>query len=91
MRGDAMPHVIVKLAAGWADDKNQELARRITQDVMDVLDHDADAVSVAMEDVPAENWMADVYEPEIVGRQATLIKQPGYGPLADGATPSGTE
>jgi 4-oxalocrotonate tautomerase len=86
-----MPHVIVKLAAGWSDDRKQELAQRITRDVIDVLDHDADAVSVAMEDVPAEDWMATVYEPEIVGRRSTLIKRPGYGSLADGNAPSGTE
>lgn len=91
MRGDAMPHVIVKLAAGWTDAKKQELSRRIVQDVMDVLDHDADAVSVAMEDVPAEDWMATVYEPAIVGQQSTLIKRPGYGSIAGGNAPSGAE
>jgi 4-oxalocrotonate tautomerase len=54
---EAMPHLIVKLAAGRGDAVKQELADRLTTAVMDVLGLDADAVSVAMEEVPMKDWM----------------------------------
>lgn len=42
-----------------------ELANRLTAAVMDVLALDANAISVAVEDVPAQRWMQQVYVPDI--------------------------
>ena len=77
-----MPHIIAKLAAGRSDRIKQELAERLTLAMTDVLGLDADAISIAMEDVPSQEWMERVYRPDIEGASAPLLKRPGYGPLA---------
>ena len=76
-----MPHVIVKMYAGRADAEKQDLANRITAVVKAALGHDDDAVSVAIEEVKPENWMSEVYAPDIEGKVHQLFKRPGYGPL----------
>ena len=50
-----MPHVIVKLWPGKTGQQKQELAERITKDVMDVLDYGEESVSVAMEQVEPQD------------------------------------
>ena len=75
-----MPHVIVKLWPGKSEQQKQELAARITKAVMDTLHYGADSVSVGFEEIPAKDWMAEVYEPDIRGKPDTIYKKPGYGP-----------
>jgi len=77
-----MPHLMVKLAKGRSDTVKRELAGRLTATMMDVLGHGADAISVAMEEVPMEEWMEQVYGPDIEAEAGRLLKRPGYGPLA---------
>uniref|UniRef100_UPI001ABBB349 hypothetical protein n=1 Tax=Burkholderia anthina TaxID=179879 RepID=UPI001ABBB349 len=48
----------------------------------DVLAIDANAVSVAVEDMLAEDWTQQVYVSGIDGAAHLLHKRPGYGPLA---------
>ena len=40
------------------------------------------AARLAIREVPANDWMAAVYEPEIVAHEDLLFERPGYGPLA---------
>lgn len=74
-----MPHVIVKLWPGKSDDQKRRLTESITNGVMEMLGYGEDAVSVAFEEVAPDDWMAKVYEPDIIGKWANLTKQPGYG------------
>lgn len=74
-----MPHVIVKLVPGKTDAQKQRLSDAITRGVTELLDYDADAVSVAFEEVAPEAWDAAVYRPDILDRWSSLTKQPGYG------------
>ncbi|MEA1086077.1 tautomerase family protein [Sphingomonas sp. CD22] len=74
-----MPHVIVKLWPGKSDDQKQRLTEAITRGVTDVLEYDADAVSVAFEEVAPAEWTPCVYEPDILAKWPSLTKQPGYG------------
>ena len=46
----------------------------------DILSYGDDAVSVAFEEVAANDWTEQVYNPDILGRWSDLAKQPGYGP-----------
>ena len=80
-----MPHVLVKVAAGHPFAARDALAGRIVYAVIDTLGSTADEVSVAIQGVPAGDWMAVVYEPEIAAQADLLVKRPGYGSLA---TPS---
>lgn len=76
-----MPHVIVKLWPGKTEQQKHQLAERITQAVTDTLHYGEESVSVAFEEVPAEVWTEQVYQPDIAGRWDQVYKKPGYGPL----------
>jgi 4-oxalocrotonate tautomerase len=76
--GDAMPHVIVKLWPGKSEQQKRRLAKAITDDVMKVLRYGEESVSVASEEVDANDWCQKVYEPDIVRTADTLYKKPGY-------------
>src|SRR3954463_13002018 len=54
--GDAMPHVIVKLWPGKSEQQKRRLAQAITDDVMKVLHYGDESVSVAFEEVDANDW-----------------------------------
>jgi 4-oxalocrotonate tautomerase len=73
-----MPHVIVKLWPGKTEKQKEQLAERISQAVMDVLNYGEESVSVAMEEVKAGDWAKQVYQPEIKGKWDKLYKKPGY-------------
>jgi 4-oxalocrotonate tautomerase len=73
-----MPHVIVKLWPGKSAQQKRRLAQAITDDVMKVLRYGEESVSVAFEEVDADEWEEKVYEPDIVRKSDTLYKKPGY-------------
>ena len=76
-----MPHVVVKLWPGKSDQQKKKLAREITQAVMEVLHYGEDAVSVGFEEVAAKDWTECVYKPDILAKQETIFKKPGYSPI----------
>jgi 4-oxalocrotonate tautomerase len=61
-----MPHVILKMVEGRTEEQKKALAE--------------DLVSVAIEDVREEEWMAEVFVPDIQQRPGTIYRMPGYGP-----------
>jgi 4-oxalocrotonate tautomerase len=73
-----MPHVIVKLWPGKSEKQKTKLAEEITKSVMEVLNYGEESVSVAMEEVPANDWAEQVYQPDIVNNSKKLYKKPGY-------------
>jgi len=73
-----MPHVVVKLWPGRSEEQKTRLAKRIADDVMSVLDCGEESVSVAMEEVKPEDWLKEVFEPEIKRRWSHLYKTPDY-------------
>lgn len=76
-----MPHIIVKLWPGKSGQQKQKLADEITRSVTGVLGYGEESVSVGFEEVTSSDWMAQVYQPDVLGKQGTLLKKPGYGPL----------
>ena len=76
-----MPHVIVKLWPGKSERQKQDLADKITRAVMDTLHYGEESVSVGFEEVAANAWMAEVYEPDIQAKPQTIYKKPGYATL----------
>jgi 4-oxalocrotonate tautomerase len=76
-----MPHVIVKLASGRSEEMKQHLSEAITKSVIDVLHIREESLSVAIEDIQAEDWTEKVYKPDIQGKWKTLSKKPGYDPF----------
>ena len=75
-----MPHVIVKLWPGKSEKQKARLAERITEAVTDVLGYGEESVSVAMEEVKAQDWAEKVYKPDIVNKPDQIYKKPGYDP-----------
>lgn len=73
-----MPHVIVKLWPGKSDRQKRELAEAITASVMSLLHYGRGAVSVGFEEVQPDDWKAQVYQPDILGKPETIFKKPGY-------------
>jgi len=73
-----MPHVIVKLWPGKTEQQKKQLAKRITKDVMEVLNYGDESVSVAFEEVSSKDWKKKVYEPDILEQPQKLYKKPGY-------------
>jgi 4-oxalocrotonate tautomerase len=73
-----MPHVIVKMMSGRSEAQKNDLANKLARVVMETLGSESQSISVAIEDVPAGRWEADVFEPEIKGKKQTLYKKPGY-------------
>ena len=73
-----MPHVIVKLWPGKSEQQKRRLAQAITDDVTKVLHYGEESVSVAFEEIDADDWATKVYQPDIVQKAATLYKKPGY-------------
>ena len=73
-----MPHIIVKLWPGHSEQEKQQLADAITQAAMRILHTTKNSLSVAIEEVAPGDWMADVYEPDILAKPEASYKQPGY-------------
>ncbi|WP_026792831.1 tautomerase family protein [Pleomorphomonas oryzae] len=75
-----MPHVVIKMIEGRGEEQKQRLADLVTKAIMDGAGCKESSVSVAIEDVPAADWTAAVYRPEIEPQLDKLYKKPGYKP-----------
>lgn len=76
-----MPHVIVKLYAGRSEQQKTKIAEEVTKAIMATANCAEDAVSVSIEDIEPNDWVEQVYKPDIIGRPEALYKKPGYDPL----------
>lgn len=75
-----MPHVIVKLPSGRSEQQKAKIAEEVTKAIMASANCAEQSVSVSIEDVEANDWLEQVYQPDIIGRPDTLYKKPGYDP-----------
>ncbi|CAM3834744.1 4-oxalocrotonate tautomerase [Rouxiella silvae] len=75
-----MPHVIVKIV-GQSEESKQRISEKLTQTLTDTLSIDEQFVSISIEDIVKENWVEDVYKPDILEKSDSLYKKPGYDPL----------
>jgi 4-oxalocrotonate tautomerase len=75
-----MPHVIVKLHPGRTYAQKTAFTEKLIAAMEETLDASASKISVAFEEVAPENWVQEVYIPEIISKESTLFKKPGYKP-----------
>jgi len=75
-----MPHVVIKLWPGKTEQEKTKLTHLIVNGVKEAIGCQADAVSVAIEEVSQDQWFEKVYYPDIEGKKDTLYKKPGYSP-----------
>jgi 4-oxalocrotonate tautomerase len=76
-----MPHVIVKMYPGRTGEQKNKLAQAITDAVTSIAKCEEKSVSVAIEEIAPENWAETVYRPDIIEKEETLVKKPGYNPF----------
>jgi 4-oxalocrotonate tautomerase len=76
-----MPHIIVKLYPGRSEQQKNDLAEKITQDVVAIAKCEEKTVSVAFEEILPEDWAQKVYKPDILEKHHNLYKKPGYHPF----------
>ena len=63
-----MPHVNVRMYAGRSEEDKARLADAIGAALVQTLGSSERSISVAIEDVAPDDWMAEVYEPEITAK-----------------------
>lgn len=73
-----MLHVVVKLLRGRSEPQKVDLAWQIAKDVVRIANADDEGVSVAIQEVDANDWAETVYEPDIARHWDKLHKKPGY-------------
>jgi 4-oxalocrotonate tautomerase len=76
-----MPHVIVKMYPGRTEEQKSKLAQAITDAVTNIARCEEKSVSVAIEEIAPEDWVETVYRPDIIEKEETLVKRPGYNPF----------
>ena len=75
-----MPHVVVKLWPGKSPGQKQALSNAIVEAVRRELGYGEESVSVGFVEVKANDWMREVYQPDMQRGWESLTKEPGYGP-----------
>jgi len=78
-----VPHVIVKLWPGKSEAHKRRLTDAIVESVTGILSCGAQSVSVGFDEVPPDDCMTHVFQPDIARKWSSLTKQPGYGPGPD--------
>jgi 4-oxalocrotonate tautomerase len=73
-----MPHFNIKMYPGRTEEQKAKLTEAIVKSVASILETDEKWVSVAIEDVEADDWADKVYNPEIIPNLDKLYKKPGY-------------
>ena len=73
-----MPHVIVKLWPGTSEQQKVRLGSSYHKRRGGPFDYGEESVSVAMEEVPSQEWAKQVYQPDIQEKWDKLDKKPGY-------------
>lgn len=74
-----MPHVNIKhFPAPLTDEQEADLVAAVTDAVLKAFGCSEEVVSIATEPIPAEDWHARVYVPEILRREHLLRKTPDY-------------
>ena len=72
-----MPHIAVKLWPGRKEEAKENLAKKIVNVVVEELNVDAGAVSVAIEEVKQNDWEEQIYKKEIKDNSNIYVK-PDY-------------
>ena len=69
-----MPHIAVKLWPGRKEEAKENLAKKIVNVVVEELNVDAGAVSVAIEEVKQSDWEEQIYKKEIKDNSNIYVK-----------------
>lgn len=73
-----MPHVEISCFTGRSDEQKKECAEKVAEAVADTLGCKISSVSVAIKDVPQEEWKEKIWDKSIIPDEKYLYKKPGY-------------
>ncbi len=73
-----MPHVNIRMYPGRTDEQKQALTDKVIEAFGEALDIPPRWLTVAIEEVDADDWHAQVVGPEILAKADLLTKQPEY-------------
>lgn len=73
-----MPHIIVKLWPGKSEEQKKALTASMIEAMKEIMAVEDRSISLAIEEIPKEKWMEEVYKPDIVAKENQLYKKPGY-------------
>jgi len=76
-----VPHVIVKMFPGRTAGQKNKLAQAISESLVKIANCDEKTISVSIEEIAPEDWADIVYKPDIIEKEKTLFKKPGYNPF----------
>ena len=73
-----MPHIEIQCFPGRTDEQKTLCADKIAEAVAETLGCNTSSVSVAIKDVPQDQWKSRVWDRCIVPDAEFLYKKPGY-------------
>ncbi len=73
-----MPHIVVKMYKGRTEETKKDIADILADALSEKGGIDRSAISVAIEDIPEENWKEQVYDKELKEDNKNLYIKPGY-------------
>jgi 4-oxalocrotonate tautomerase len=76
-----MPHIIIKMYPGRSEEQKRKLVDAIAESVKTIAQCETKSISIAIEEIPPEEWAEKVYKPDIFEKPQLLYKEPGYNPL----------
>ncbi len=77
-----MPHVIIKMYPGRDEETKKRLAESVASEVAVHTGCADTSISIAIEEIPQEEWPETVYRPDILEKEEDLYKKPGYNPFS---------
>ena len=75
-----MPHLIVKLWPGRSEEDKAKLTQKLIEAMKESINVTDDSISIALEEIPKEEWNEKVYKQDIMKNVDKLYKKPGYKP-----------
>lgn len=73
-----MPHVDIKCFPGRSDEQKRVCAKKIAEDIAEIMGCKVSSVSVTIKDVPEDEWKEEVWDRHILPDEKYLYKRPGY-------------
>ncbi|MDO4188178.1 MAG: tautomerase family protein [Lachnospiraceae bacterium] len=73
-----MPHISVKCYPGRTEEQKIMLAKKITEDVKEIMEAKEETISITIEDVQPQDWDTTVKNVEILPKASVMYKKPHY-------------
>lgn len=73
-----MPHVEIKCFPGRTQEQKRLCAEKVAQDISETLGCRLTSVSVAIKEVPEDEWKNTVWDVSIKPEEDSLYRKPGY-------------